>query len=118
MSDEKPKMSDEELEYATRMTNLMFQNADHGLNSFGKKDRSFDCRMCGSHYIPEEKQWIFHDLCDPCYAQFDAQKMEGRYYTWMGGAERGDPKPAIYFESAEEWMAWKKSQQTTTPSNQ
>lgn len=43
-----------------------------------ERDRSFDCRCCGDHFVPAQGQWIFYLLCDECFARFDSEKMAGR----------------------------------------
>ena len=34
------------------------------------------CRCCGEKY--KRGGWNFYDLCNPCFIQFDVQKMRGR----------------------------------------
>jgi len=60
--------------------------------------RAFDCVNCGDNYIPYKGQWIFWDLCDKCFSQFDEQKMAARISQHFGdGSVTG-------FESVDEWM--------------
>lgn len=72
--------------------------------SFSKEDRSFNCRCCGKHFVPSPGQWIFHNLCDECFTEFDNQKMRGRF-RFIGLIE-GVEEPST--ESCEEWLKWKK----------
>ena len=77
----------------------------HGIESFEKKDRTFDCVACATHYTPAEGQWIFYDLCDACFEVFELQKMKGR--LWFLG-DRTTPEPIHgkdYFESCREWLS-------------
>ena len=68
--------------------------------NFRNPGEGFDCRRCGVRYVPAPKQWVFHDLCDGCFALFDEQKMRGRFVP-LGG----EPPPGgVYFESCEAWM--------------
>lgn len=64
--------------------------------SFSSEDRSFDCRKCGRHFTPQKGQWIFHNLCDWCFEEFDRQKMRGRIARIFEGKE------IPYFESCDE----------------
>ena len=77
------------------------QEARAGLESFTKKDRSFDCRRCGTHYVPADGQWIFYELCDGCFARFDEQKMTGRCIAM--GMTPDDGKR--HYEAAADWIA-------------
>lgn len=66
--------------------------------SFAKEDRSFDCRLCDKHFTPTETQWIFYNLCDRCFAEFNGQKMSGRFGPLPGRS----PEPC--YESCDEWL--------------
>ena len=72
----------------------------NGEDSFSKSDRSFDCTRCGSHFVPEEGQWIFYNLCNECFVRFDNQKMTRRFMA-MGFEPKDDKKR---YESAAEWI--------------
>ena len=94
--------------------------------SFAKGDRSFDCRLCGKHFVPSEHQWIFYNLCDSCFDEFNAQKMHGRFRGFnFNIAPDSDPQAAshikdlserfsgglpteLYYESCEEWLKIKR----------
>ena len=79
----------------------------------------FNCRRCDDLYTPTPNQWIFHDLCDECFVEFNDQKMRGRFdpAKFRGAppevlAAMGitDPealatRPAVYYEKATEWIA-------------
>ena len=54
------------------------------------------CRACKKEWTPGV--WNFYDLCDECFAEFDSQKMRGRFSS-LGGGEQ-----LAYFESADEWI--------------
>lgn len=81
--------------------NKFMGEVQNALDSFAEKDRSFDCRRCGAHYVPDRGQWIFYQLCDACFARFDSQKMEGRFIT-MGMAP-GDGRKR--YEAVADWIA-------------
>jgi hypothetical protein len=53
----------------------------------------FNCKRCGNLYNPKIEMFIFHELCDKCFAEFDYQKMAGRK------GEGGDE----YFEEVNLW---------------
>lgn len=78
-----------------------FEEAQYGIESFAKEDRSFDCRRCAAHFKPAQDQWIFYRLCDRCFVRFDDQKMRGRFISV--GMQADDGKPT--FESVEDWIA-------------
>ena len=70
-------------------------------DAFANPGEGFDCRRCGRRHVPRPGQWIFYNLCDECFAAFDAQKMRGRF----GRLGWCDPPPGNeYYESCEEWM--------------
>ena len=95
--------------------------------SFAKDDRSFDCRLCGNRSTPSENQWIFYNLCDDCFGEFNAQKMRGRFRGFnFNIAPDSDPQAAShiknlsekfggglptesYYESCDEWLKTKRS---------
>ena len=81
----------------------------------------FNCRRCDDLYMPAPDQWIFYELCDECFVEFNDQKMRGRF---GGNPEmfRGAPsavlatmgitdpealaiRPAVYYEVAADWVA-------------
>ena len=82
---------------------------------------SFDCRRCGAHYVPSADQWIFYELCDPCFVEFDTQKMRGRFSgrrsmfegappevitaLHVGGEDEIPMERQPYFESCDDWIA-------------
>jgi hypothetical protein len=75
-----------------------------GVESFEKKDRSFDCVACASRFMPAPDQWIFYELCDSCFSGFNHQKMNGR--MWMFGPQT-TPEPVEgvdYFEGVDAWV--------------
>lgn len=74
----------------------IFNNIGNAAESFNKKDRSFNCVECGVRFTPREGQWIFYNLCDECFTQFDVQKMRGRLHRLSG-------EPIDYYESYEEY---------------
>ncbi len=55
------------------------------------------CTRCGQSY--KRGEWDFYSLCDPCFDQFDEQKMQGRF-AFLTAGER----PTDYYESVSEWM--------------
>jgi hypothetical protein len=64
----------------------LFGNQEHmeeqSLNALKRLHRGnpgFACKNCGQWFKPQPTQWIFHELCDPCFAVFDRQKMLGRF---------------------------------------
>ena len=104
------------------------QNIDNADVSFAKQDRSFACRACGQSFAPGEGQWIFYNLCDGCFAEFDAQKMRGRFRGSPSLKPSADSDPGaaavindmidrfgggtqddFYTESCDEWVAWRKT---------
>jgi hypothetical protein len=98
-------VNDPKLKLIAPPSTELWNNVARGLNSFDKEDRSFDCRCCGTHYTPAKDQWVFHELCDKCFAEFDAQKMKGRF-SGLGWNKSSGP----YTESTEEWIKMKKGQ--------
>ena len=54
------------------------------------------CGACGSPWIPDS--WNFYGLCTSCFAEFNDQKMRGRFSTLPGGT------PLPYYESSEKWI--------------
>ena len=96
--------------------------------SFARDDRSFDCRLCGNHYMPAQGQWIFYNFCDKCFTEFNLQKMRGRFRGFPTQIDpNSDPKAAahigemierfsggsvdeFYTESFDEWLKAKKEQ--------
>ena len=94
--------------------------------SFCSDDRSFDCRRCGTPFIPQEGQWIFYNLCDECFLKFNTQKMCGRFRGFnfnvspdsdpearrhieslaeeFGGGNPCEPYYEPYYESCDEWI--------------
>ena len=83
--------------------------------------KPFNCRRCHVHFVPCDDQWIFYTLCDACFAEFDGQKMKGRFSGNRGmfnaaplevlatlGVRSADEIPEQrqpYFESCDEWLA-------------
>jgi hypothetical protein len=63
----------------------------------------FDCKNCGAWFKPKPQQWIFHQLCDSCFAVFDRQKMMGRY------ARIVEKKTVSYFEDVDDWIKQNKT---------
>jgi hypothetical protein len=58
----------------------------------------FTCKKCGRWYRPEPYQWIFHHLCDICFAAFDIQKMAGRTALLV------ENRRVHYFEDSDQWI--------------
>jgi hypothetical protein len=56
------------------------------------------CLRCGTAWTPSV--WNFYELCETCFAEFDAQKMAGR----LGDIVK-HPQAQPWFESSEDWMA-------------
>ena len=97
--------------------------------NFQAEDRGFDCRVCGKRYVPSKGQWIFYNLCTGCFAEFDFQKMRGRFREFpIAISPNSDPEAAahiramidrfgggsaeeFYTESCDEWLRSKKESQ-------
>jgi hypothetical protein len=62
----------------------------------------FACKNCGQWFTPKPTQWIFHELCDPCFAVFDRQKMLGRISIL-------EKKPVPYWEEVADWIKQNKA---------
>jgi hypothetical protein len=62
-----------------------------------KEPIPFSCRRCRVWFTPQRGQWIFHDLCDSCFALFDEQKMAGRAAYLRN-------QSTSYYEDAGEWI--------------
>src|SRR5713226_6264702 len=76
------------------------QQAVHGLQSaLSDNPTPFDCRRCGARFQPKPHQWIFYDLCETCFKDFDAQKMLGRVELLI------KKRNTAYFEDVDAWMA-------------
>ena len=84
------------------MAKTFHQECDNAIESFGKENRSFDCRRCGERFQPARGQFIFYDLCDSCFEPFDDQKMHGRYTAMLQGRDTG------YTEDVAQWITWQK----------
>ena len=52
---------------------------------------------CNHHYQPKPQQWIFHNLCDTCFALFDKQKVYGRIDLFI------NKRQTAYFEDSDAW---------------
>lgn len=76
----------------------MQEQSLQALERLTKGNPGFDCKNCGAWFKPQPKQWIFHDLCDPCFALFDRQKMMGRYAHVL------EKKSVSYFEDVDAWI--------------
>lgn len=61
------------------------------------------CACCGDSYQPPA--WCFYDLCNPCFARFDDQKMRGRFGAFVPGYDATERTT----ESAKEWISWQKA---------
>src|SRR5438552_3027911 len=57
------------------------QQSIQALDRLNKGNPGFTCKNCGAWFQPQPDQWIFHELCDTCFAPFDRQKMMGRFAT-------------------------------------
>lgn len=57
------------------------------------------CRRCGADWTPTG--WNFHDLCELCFAEFDHQKMQGRWNRFFPGG--GNPN-LLSFEWVSDWL--------------
>ena len=83
--------------------------------------KPFHCHRCNVLYTPAADQWIFHELCDECFTEFDQQKVRGRFgghpemfraapqevLTAMGIANPDaelSERPAMYYESSKDWI--------------
>ena len=65
-------------------------------DSFAKEGRSFNCKQCGTPFTPRKGQWIFYNLCDECFNDFNRQKMNGRLSALFG-------EGVLYHESYDKW---------------
>jgi hypothetical protein len=87
-----------------------------------KSPEPFHCRRCDVLYTPAPDQWIFHELCDECFMEFDQQKVRGRFgghpemfraapHEVLMAMGIADPdtelaeRPATYYESSKDWIA-------------
>lgn len=71
-----------------------------------KEGDEITCICCGKRY--KRGYWNFYNLCDPCFVQFNQQKMRARMGAvaqFLGGKE---VKVKDATESAEEFVSWKR----------
>ncbi|SRR5712692_5019019 len=91
--------SDKTLEYLGNDKEKVEQQAVRGLQSvLSDKPSPFDCHRCGTRFQPKPRQWIFYDLCDGCFDEFDAQKMHGRVELLI------NKRKIAYFEDVDAWL--------------
>ena len=92
--------SDKTMEHLGNDKEKVQQEAVRGLQSaLSDNPAPFDCRRCGTRFQPKSRQWIFYDLCDTCFAEFDKQKMHGRVELLI------NKRKTAYFEDVDAWMA-------------
>ena len=49
------------------------QKEIHALIRMSAGNPGFSCKECGNWFQPKPKQWIFHMLCDECFATYNKQ---------------------------------------------
>ena len=75
------------------------QMADRAIKRLQLGNPAFNCKKCGRIYKPARTQWVFHELCDKCFAKFDEQKVVGRA-KWFN-----EKKKVFYYEDSDEWVS-------------
>src|SRR5207302_11225395 len=73
------------------------RQARRGLETFlSNNPVPFDCRRCGTRFQPKPHQYIFYDLCNTCFGEFDKQKMNGRIELFI------NKRKVAYFEDVDD----------------
>lgn len=68
--------------------------------------KPFPCKLCRIISTPKAQQRIYHQLCDYCFEDFDAQKMLGRLQKMV--LEKNIVNN-FYSEDSDLWVGHKKS---------
>ncbi len=77
------------------------------VKNYLKKDPAnpevFNCKKCNTVFQPAPFQPTYYDLCNACFKEFDAQKMEGRR-AYIKDKSKG----ITHIENVDEWIKSRK----------
>lgn len=75
------------------------QEVQSALSQLSDDPKEFMCKKCGVNHKPKPFQWIFYNLCDICFKEFDTQKMKGRRATL-----KDKDRVIKHLEDVDEWI--------------
>src|SRR3989338_11615327 len=75
------------------------QEVGRAIDKLSEHPDPFNCIKCNTLFQPAPVQWIFYNLCDHCFKQFDAQKMMGRRAL----LEKKN-RFVMHYEDVDEWI--------------